>query len=153
MSMSELLHGCTTSRLKKCLDKKLNGNCALFWTNPWSNTSQNSGCTATWLIFVTASHVTELDTRSMTRRLIIVGVSGREWSGTSRRSSPTGLCWSSVHLVQCGPDEPSWSWIQIWVQASMLGYSLNWTARSRAIHGGQRCQSCSSPTRRWPNRN
>ena len=40
---------------------------------------------------------------------------GRERSGASRYSIPAGLCWSSVHLVQCEPDEPSWSWTQIWV--------------------------------------
>ena len=50
------------------------------------------------------------------------------------------------HLVRSGPDEPSWTWTQIWVQVCMPGYSLNWTARSTAI---QRCQWCSSPTQRW----
>ena len=52
--------------------------------------------------------------------------------------------------VQCGPDEPDWSWIQIWVQARMPDYSLNWTARTSAIQRWQRCQRCSSPTRRRP---
>ena len=54
-------------------------------------------------------------------------------SGTCRSSSPAGLCWSSSHLVQCGPDEPSWTWTQIWLQTRMPDYSLNWTARSSAI--------------------
>ena len=72
--------------------------------------------------------------------------------GTSRGSSPTALYWSSAHLVQCGPDEPSWSWIQIWVQVRIPDYSLNWTARSSAIQGRQRCQYCSSPTQWWSNR-
>ena len=39
---------------------------------------------------------------------------------------------------------------QIWVRARMAGYSLNYTARSCAIHRGQRCQFCCSPTRKWP---
>ena len=55
-------------------------------------------------------------------------------------------CWSMLvmaHLAQCGPNEPSWTWTQIWVQACMPDYSLNWTARSSAIQGGQRCQWCS----------
>ena len=54
--------------------------------------------------------------------------------------------------VQCGPDEPSWTWIQIWIQARIPDYSLNWTARSSGIQGWQRCQSCSLPTRRWTSR-
>ena len=87
----------------------------------------------------------------MTRRSIIVGVLGKGWSGTSRGLSLAGQCWSSDHLVQCGPDEPSWSWTQIWVQARMPDYSLNWTSSS-AIQGGQRCQCCLSPTRWWPSR-
>ena len=61
--------------------------------------------------------------------------------------------WSSAYFVQCGPDEPRWSWTQIWVQARTLDYSLNWTAKSSAIQGWRRCQYCSPPTRRWPNRN
>ena len=32
-------------------------------------------------------------------------------------------------------------------------YSLNWTAMFSAIQGWHTCQWCSSPTRRWPNRN
>ena len=34
-------------------------------------------------------------------------------------------CWSSTHLVQCGPDGPSRTWTQIWAQAHMPDYSLN----------------------------
>ena len=49
--------------------------------------------------------------------------------GTSRGSNPAGLCWSSAHLVQCEPDEPSCTWTQTWVQARMPDYSLNWTTR------------------------
>ena len=37
--------------------------------------------------------------------------------------------------MQCGPDEPSWTWTQIWVKARMPDYSLNWTATSSAIQG------------------
>ena len=36
-----------------------------------------------------------------------MGVKGRGRSGTIRDSDPTGLCYSSVHLVQCEPDEAS----------------------------------------------
>ena len=61
-------------------------------------------------------------------------------------------CWSSTNLVQCGPDEPNWTWTQIWVQVSTLAYSLNWTARSSAIPWWQRCQWYSSPTQRGPSR-
>ena len=59
-----------------------------------------------WL-FVAASHQTGLDTRSKARRPIKVGIEGRGRSGTSRDSNPAGLCCSSVHLVQCEPDEAS----------------------------------------------
>ena len=54
---------------------------------------------------------------------------------TSRGSNPAGLCWSSTHLVQCGPDEPSRTWTLIRVQARMPEYSLNWTTGSSAIQG------------------
>ena len=52
---------------------------------------------------------------------------GRSWG-----LSPARLCWSSAHLVQCGSDEPSLTWTQIWVWARMPDYSLNWTARFSA---------------------
>ena len=77
---------------------------------------------------------------------------GRGRSDSNRNSSPVGFSWSSVHFVQCGPDERSWTWTQIWVQARMPKYSLNWTARPSAIQGWQRCLWCSPPTRRWPSR-
>ena len=103
-------------------------------------------------VFITASLQTGLDTRSMTWGSIIVGIKGRGRSGTSQGSSLAGLCWSSAHLVQCAPDEPSWSWTQISVQACMPDYSLNWTVRSSTIQGGKRCQYCSSFTWRWLSR-
>ena len=84
-------------------------------------------------IFVSATHQTGLGTRSLTRRSIMMRIYRRWRSGTSRGSSPAGLCWSSAHFVQCGPDEPSWTWTQIWDQVRIPNYSLNWTARSSAI--------------------
>ena len=101
------------------------------------------------MIFVSASHQTGLDTRSNYPKVDFSGGLGEGKVGHEPRLGP---CWSSNPLVQRGPDEPSWSWTQIWVQVIMLDYSLNWTVRSSAIQGGQRCQSCSSPTQRWPNR-
>ena len=71
-------------------------------------------------------------------------------SGMRQTWNPAGLCWSSTHLVQWGPDERSWYWIQIWVQARMPSYSLNCTATSSGIQGWHRCQWCSPPTRKWP---
>ena len=38
--VSVLLYGCTTWTLMKQLEKKLNGNYVLFWTNPGSSTQQ-----------------------------------------------------------------------------------------------------------------
>ena len=73
---------------------------------------------------------------------------GRGRLGTSRSLSPAWLCWSSAHFLQYGPDEPCWTWTQIYVQTCMPDYRLNRT-RSSAL---QRCQWCSSPTRRWPSR-
>ena len=58
-------------------------------------------------LFVAASHKTGLDTRSKAPRPIKVGIKGRGRSGTNRDSNPAGLCCSSVHLVQCEPDEAS----------------------------------------------
>ena len=58
---------------------------------------------------------------------------GRLLWGTSQGSNPVGLCWSSTHLVQCEPDEHSWTWTQTWVQVRMPDYSLNWTSKSIAI--------------------
>ena len=77
---------------------------------------------------------------------------GGGWSGTSWGSNPDGLYWSLTRLVQWWPDELNWPWIQIWVQARMPDYSLNWTSRFSAIQRGQRVSYCLSPTRRWPNR-
>ena len=71
------------------------------------------------LIFVTASHQTGLDTRSISHKSIIVEIEGRGRSCRSRDSSTAGLCWLSTHFVQYGPDEPTWTWTQIWVQARM----------------------------------
>ena len=73
------------------------------------------------LIFVSASHQTVIDSRSMTRWSIIVRVNG---------GSPAALCWSLTHLVQCGPDEPGLIWTQIRVQLRMPDYSSNWTTGS-----------------------
>ena len=73
-------------------------------------------------------------------------------SNPSRSSRAVGRCWSLAHLVQRGPDEPSLTWTQLWVQSRMPDYSLNWTVRSSAIQGWQRCLWCNSPTRRWPSR-
>ena len=92
--------------------------------------------------------ITGLHTRSMTQKSIIVGVRGGEgWAQVEARA----LLDYAGHrpTVQCGPDEPSWTWTQIWVQARMPDYSLNWTARSSAIQGWQWCQRCSSPTQMW----
>ena len=69
---------------------------------------------------------------------------------TSRSSCSTWLCWSSASLMQCGPNRPNWIWTQIWVQARMPDYRLNWTARSSVIQSLKRWQWCSLPTRRWP---
>ena len=76
---------------------------------------------------------------------------GNRRSGSSRDSNPVGLYWSSTHLVLCEPDEPCWTWAQIWVQALMSDYSLNWTKGSSAI---QCCQwhHRPPPQRRWPSR-
>ena len=35
--------------------------------------------------------------------------------------------------MQCGPDKPSWTWTQIWIQTRMPDYSLNWTARMTKV--------------------
>ena len=72
------------------------------------------------------------------------------WS-TSRGSNPAGLCCSLTHSVQCGSTEPSsFTNPESGSLARMPGYSLNLRARSSAIHRGQRCQCCSSPTRAGP---
>ena len=101
------------------------------------------------MIFVSASHQTGLDTRTMTWRSIILDVYGTEWSDTCRYSSPASLCWSLTHLMQCGPDEPIWSETSISVQARMPDYRLNWT-RPSDIQRGQWCQSCTLPIGTWP---
>ena len=76
-------------------------------------------------IFSSASHQTGFDTRSMTRRLIKVGINGG-----------VGLEWTKAHtLLVCAAHRPTKcdvglmsqavSRTQIWVQARMPGYSLN----------------------------
>ena len=100
------------------------------------------------LIFVSVSHRTGLDTRSMTWRSIIMEIrvgEGRAWAEAQALLDYAGH-WPTV---QCGSDEPSWMWTVIWVQIHMPDYISNWTARSSAIQAGQRCEWCSSPTQRW----
>ena len=108
----------------------------LYWIVPFSVKANSklmpSASTLGARIFVYASHQKRLDTRSMTRRSII-------GEGKAGHKSKLELCWTSALLVQCGPDEPSWIWTKIWVQARMPYYSLNRTARSSAIQRGQRC--------------
>ena len=82
--------------------------------------------------------------------LKVRGEESRGRSDPSWNSSSAGLCRISAHLVQCGPDKRRCPWTQIWVKACMPDYSLNWTAKSSAIQEWQRCQCCSSSTRRWP---
>ena len=98
-------------------------------------------------LFVSASHQTGLDTRSNDLK---VGLKWGLGEGKVRHKSRFKPCWSLTHLVQCGPDEPSWTWTQIWVQAGMPDYSLNWTMKSSVIQGWQKCLWCSLPTWRWP---
>ena len=89
---------------------------------------------AIYLIFVSASHQIGLDSRSMTRRSIIVG-EGKV--GHEPRLEPCWAWGSLAYFVQCGP-EPSWSWNQIWVLERMPKYNWKWTARSRVIQWGQK---------------
>ena len=102
-------------------------------------------------LFVFASDYIGLYTKSMIQRSDYSGDLREGRSGMNRGSSPAGLCWSSAHFEQCGPDEPSGIWTQTWVQAQMLDYSLNLSTGSSAIQRWQRCQWCHSPTRRRPN--
>ena len=50
--------------------------------------------------------------------------------GQDPRLNPAGLCWSSAHLEQCEPDEPTLTLTQTWVQEGMPDYSLHWTKKS-----------------------
>ena len=104
-------------------------------------------------LFVAASHQTRLDTRSKARRPIKVGMKGRGRSGTSRDSNPAGLCCSSVHLVQCEPDEASSFTNPNVGPGTYASLRLKLDARSSAIRRLQKRQKCSSPTRRKPSRN
>ena len=67
-----------------------------------------------------------------------VDYSGDLGEGQFRHESRLKTCWSSAHFVQCGPDMPNRSWIQICVLARIPCYSLNWTARSSAIQKGEK---------------
>ena len=99
-------------------------------------------------VFVAASHQTRLDTRSKARRPIKVGIKGRGRSGTSRDSNPACLCCSSAHLVQCEPDEASSFTNPNVGPGTYASKRVKLDAWSSAVHGGQRRQKCSSPTRR-----
>ena len=83
-------------------------------------------------LFVSASHLAGLDTRS----------NDPKW----------GLGKGKFGLSAMWDDGPSWTWTQTWIQALIPDYSLNWTARSSAIQRWEKCQWCSSPTRKWPSR-
>ena len=104
--------------------------------------------TGSGAVFVAASHQTRLDTRSKARRPIKVGIKGRGRSGTSRDSNPACLCCSSAHLVQCEPDEASSFTNPNVGPGTYASKRLKLDAWSSAVHGGQRRQNCSSPTRR-----
>ena len=93
-----------------------------------NNMCEDQNSISTLFLFVAASHQTQLDTWSKARRPIKVGIKRRGRSGTSWDSNPAGLCRSSAHLVQCEPDEAS-SFTN-----PNVGYGLNETARSSAIH-------------------
>ena len=101
--------------------------------------------------FVSASHQTRVDTRSMTWRSIIVGIKRGE---DQARTVARALLDYAGHrpTEQYGPDEPSCTWTQIGVQTHMPEYTLTWTARSCDIQGSKRCQWYSSNTLRRPSR-
>ena len=94
-------------------------------------------------IFASASHQTGLDTRSMTRRSIIMGIRGGE--GGSRAGLEPYLSWLIIGSLS-GPDETNM------VQARIPIYSLNWTARSRAITKVTTVSMLQIATRRWSSR-
>ena len=62
--------------------------------------------------------------------------------------------------MKCGPDEPSWTWTKIWVQACMPDYSLNGQQSpmlykgdkdaARPPEGGQAKVSLKSAVEHWP---
>ena len=104
--------------------------------------------TGSGAVFVAASHQTRLDTRSKARRPIKVGIKGRGRSGTSRDSNPACLCCLSAHLVQCEPDEACSFTNPNVGPGTYASLRLKLDAWSSAVHGGQRRQKCSSPTRR-----
>ena len=70
---------------------------------------------------------------------------GRGRSGTSRGSSPAGLCWSLAHLVQCGPGEP-----KLDMDPNMDPGTDDWLLLKldREVH----CYTKVSINRRWPSR-
>ena len=105
-------------------------------------------CYYTVVVFVAASHQTQLDTRSKARRPIKVGIKGRGRSGRSRDSNPACQCCSSAHLVQCEPDEASSFTNPNVGPGTYASLRLKLDAWSSAVQGGQRRQKCSSPTRR-----
>ena len=118
MWLYSFMMGSDTSSLlfKEQRQKKLENGFLEPTTRTSTSLPQQLNMSNSWIIcslFVSVSHQSGLDTRSMTWRLIIVGIEGRGRLGMSRDPSPAGLCWSSAHLVQCGPDEPSWTWTQI----------------------------------------
>ena len=86
-------------------------------------------------IFVSASHQTGLTQDQWPEGRLEWGFRGEE--GRSRAEAES----STQHNVGL--------MTQIWVQARMPDYSLNWTAKSQ---GWQRYQWYSSPSQRWPSR-
>ena len=59
------------------------------------------------VLFVSASHQTGLDTRSMTQRLIIVDIKGGKSQARAKARALLDHAGHQAHLVQCGPDEPN----------------------------------------------
>ena len=83
---------------------------------------------------------------------IKVGIKGRGKSGTSQDSSPAGQCCWSAHLVQCELDEASSFTNPNVGPGTYASLRLKLDTWSSAVHGWQRRQKCSSPTRRLPSR-
>ena len=95
-------------------------------------------------VFVSASHQTGLDSRSMTRRSIIVGIRGGEGRARAEARallviSPLSAMWAWWSLLDMDPNNGRDTdvWLLLKLDQEVQCYLRD-----------QECQQCSSPTRR-----
>ena len=100
--------------------------------NPWLEPHHQIGKCHSWKVFYPFNICRCLPIDKTWHKVSIEWVLGEGKVGHELRLEPC-LTMLVIHLEQCEPDEPRWTWTQICVQARMPDYTVNWTAKSSFI--------------------